>query len=157
MLSTIEGLTKDTSDLAGVLNQFKSEAVQVKVLDRLLEMFTAPISAAASVIEKVATGAEPVAPKRRGRPPKAQVAPTKAERRKRKRSAMGATGALHALLAQGYFKKRHTISEIVEACQSKLGVAIKVTNLSGPLGKFVDEKKLLRAKNKDGRFEYWGK
>ena len=43
------------------------------------------------------------------------------------------------------------------ACKSKLGVEIAVTNLSGPLMRFVKEKKLLRAKNSDDRFVYWAK
>src|SRR4051812_22378441 len=54
---------KDIGQLADVLNQFKSEAVQVKLLDRLL-------SAAGSVVQPVAKfAAGVVAPKRRGRPP----------------------------------------------------------------------------------------
>jgi hypothetical protein len=65
--------------------------------------------------------------------------------------------ALHALLAQDYFKKWHTISGMVDACQSELGVSIKVTKLPGHLAKSVMEKKLLCAKNKDGKFEHWSR
>jgi hypothetical protein len=70
---------------------------------------------------------------------------------------MGATGALNALIKQGYFKTRRTIADVVEACESKVGVSIKVTNLSGPLARFVQEGRLHRAKNKEDKYEYWAK
>lgn len=152
MLSTITGLKDDLAKLAGILNQFKSEAVQVKLLERFVGMLPAPV---ADVVESV------VSKPRRGRPPKAQVPAAQSKgtpaRKQGKRSAMGATGALNTLLSQGYFKGRRTIADITEACESKLGVTIKVTNMSGPLGRFVQEGRLQRAKNKSDKFEYWAK
>src|SRR2546421_2626172 len=54
---------KDIGQLADVLNQFKSEAVQVKLLDRLL-------SAVSTAVQPVVNFASSTgAPKRRGRPP----------------------------------------------------------------------------------------
>jgi hypothetical protein len=172
MLATLEGFRHDISNLAGVLNQFRSEAVQVKLLDRFFDMF--PGSTSTSTLKAAPETVVVVAPKRRGRPPKVVAEVTVLKRtgrpqkvevstdqpqplkgKKRKRSRMGATGALHALIAKGYFKSRRTIADIVQACESQLGASIKVTNLSGPLGNFVDQTKLMRSKNKDGRFEYW--
>ena len=152
MLSTITGLKEDLAKLAGVLNQFRSEAVQVKLLDRFFNILPAP---GTELVNPVAT-TKP----RRGRPPKVQTITTQSHEvpaKRGKRSAMGATGALDALLSKGYFKSRRTIGDIVQACESKVGVSIKVTNLSGPLARFVQEGKLQRAKNKDDKFEYWGK
>lgn len=152
MLSTITGLKDDFAKLAGVLNQFRSEAVQMRLLEQFFRILPAPGSELVNPIKE-----KP----RRGRPPKSQKAvtqPNAALMKKRgKRSAMGATGALNALLAKGYFKRRRAIADIIEACGSKLGVTIKVTNMSGPLGRFVQEGKLQRAKNKDEKFEYWVK
>ena len=151
MLSTITGLKDDLAKLAGVLNQFKSETVQVKLLEQFFAISPAPGS---ELVNPVAE-AKP----RRGRPPKAQAvgvqSSTAPAKKKGKRSAMGATGALKALLSQGYFKSRRSIADITAACESKAGVTIKVTNLSGPLARFVQERKLKRAKNKDDKFEYW--
>lgn len=150
MINIPASLKKDLGQLAGLLNQFKSEAVQVKLLDRFL---------GGGNLEEPTVEA----PKRRGRPPgqgsKAAAAsvarPAKAGRRKR--SKMGATGALHQLLQSGFFKSHRTIADVTDACKSKLGLDIAVTNLSGPLMRFVSEKKLVRAKNKDDKFEYWAK
>lgn len=175
-------LKKDLGQLAAVLNQFKSEAVQVKLLEQFfsgasIAAAPAPAPAAAparrgrppgSGKKKAAKAAAPTAaPARRGRPPgsgakkvaKAAApapAPTAKPGRK-KRGKMGATGALYKLIAAGFFKTHRTIADVTAACKSKLGLDIAVTNLSGPLMRFVDEKKLVRAKNKDQKFEYWAK
>lgn len=163
MINIPASLKKDIGQLAGLLNQFKSEAVQVRLLDRFLSgAVTAPQPAAAVTAD---------APKRRGRPPgsgkkkkekvvkaAAPAAPAKAGKRgKRKRSKAGATSALHQLLESGFFKTRRSIADVTGACKSKLGLDIAVTNLSGPLMRFVKDKKLVRAKNKDDKFEYWAK
>lgn len=160
MFSTIEPLKGDLAKLAGVLNQFKSEAVQVK----LLEMFFGKgVPAAPAVASAAAQAAAAAAPRRKGRPPgsgkaaAAAAAPKPAKAGRKQRGKVGATGALNALLSQGYFKARRTIADVVEACESKVGARIKVTNLSGPLARFVQDGRLSRAKNKDDKFEYWAK
>lgn len=154
MIHIPASLKKDLGQLAGLLNQFKSDAVQMELLNRLL-------SSGSAVARPVAGVATSAAPKRRGRPPgsgKKAAAPAKAGKPgRRKRSKMGATGALHKLLASGFFKSRRSISDVTAACKSKLGLDIAVTNLSGPLMRFVSEKKLQRAKNKNDKFEYWAK
>src|SRR5689334_19669986 len=160
MINIPATLKKGLGRLAGLLNRFKSEAVQMKLLDRVL-------SGVGSVVHPVvsAVSAPFAAPKRRGRPPgsgkkkaaKAATAPTAGRPGRRKRSKMGATGALHKLIESGFFKAHRSIADVTDACKSKLGLDIAVTNLSGPLMRFVSEKKLVRAKNKDDKYEYWAK
>jgi hypothetical protein len=159
MINIPASLKKDLSQLAGLLNQFKSESVQVKLLDRFL-------SGVGSVVHPVvaAVSAPFAAPKRRGRPPGSgkkkaakTPAPTAGRPGRRKRSKMGATGALHKLIESGFFKAHRSIADVTNACKNKLGLEIAVTNLSGPLMRFVSEKKLVRAKNKDDKYEYWAK
>jgi hypothetical protein len=156
MFLNLDPLKSDLTKLAGILNQFKSELVQTK----LVEMFFSGAG--------IAPAAAAEAPRRKGRPPgsgKNKVAAAavaaapaaKAAGKRKPRGKMGATGALNALIKQGYFKAHRTIAEVVDACESKVGVAIKVTNLSGPLARFVQEGRLHRAKNKEDKFEYWAK
>jgi hypothetical protein len=165
MINIPATLKKDFGHLADLLNQFKSEAVQVKLLDRFLSTASA---VAQPVVALASSAIGAAAPKRRGRPPgsgnknKATKAPAaaaapKAKKAGRKRSKVGATGALHKLLEAGFFKAHRSIGEVTAACKSKLGLDIAVTNLSGPLMRFVAEKKLVRAKNKDDKYEYWAK
>jgi hypothetical protein len=61
------------------------------------------------------------------------------------------------LIESGFFKAHRSIADVTNACKSKPGLDIAVTNLSGPLMRFVSEKKLVRAKNKDDKYEYWAK
>ena len=159
MINIPAALKKDLGQLAGLLNQFKSEIVQVKLLDRFL-------SGVGAVVHPVvaAVSAPSAAPKRRGRPPGSgkkkaakTAAPTAGKPGRKKRSKMGATSALHKLIESGFFKAHRSIAEVTNACKSKLGLDIAVTNLSGPLMRFVSEKKLVRAKNKDDKYEYWAK
>ena len=151
MLSNIESAKSDLAKLAGVLNQFKSEAVQVKLLELLVQSMPGELRAV------------DVPGKRRGRPPgknggvERAAKPAKAKKSATTGGKLGATGALNKLIESGYFKSRRSIAEVTIACKSKLGVEIAVTNLSGPLMRFVKEKKLLRAKNSDDRFVYWAK
>jgi hypothetical protein len=166
MINIPASLNKGIGQLADLLNQFKSEAVQVKLLDRFLSgvgSVVQPLTSAISGSESPAA-----APKRRGRPPgsgkkkagrppAAAATPKPAKTGRRKRSKMGATGALHKLIDSGFFKTRRSIAEVTAACKNKLGLDIAVTNLSGPLMRFVSEKKLIRAKNKDEKYEYWAK
>jgi len=168
MINIPASLNKGIGQLADLLNQFKSEAVQVKLLDRFLSgvgSVVQPVTNAISGVESPAA-----APKRRGRPPgsgkkklgrppaaSAAATPKPAKSGRRKRSKMGATGALHKLIDSGFFKTRRSIAEVTAACKNKLGLDIAVTNLSGPLMRFVSEKKLMRAKNKDEKYEYWAK
>lgn len=156
MIHIPASLKKDLGQLAGVLNQFKSEAVQVKLLDQFLS------GGVVVAAKPVAAAAAPV-PARRGRPPgsgakkAAKAAPAAPKAGRRKRSKVGATGALNKLMEGGFFKAHRTIADVTAACKSRLGLDIAVTNLSGPLMRFVEEKKLVRAKNKDEKYEYWAK
>ena len=160
MISIPANLKKDLSQLATVLNQFKSEAVQVKLLEQFLSAPAGPASPAAPDTASAA----PVA-RRRGRPPgsgKKPAAPKepkapKAPKAPRKPGRIGATTALQKLAESGFFKTRRSIADVTATTKAKLGTDIPVTNFSGPLARFVEEKKLQRAKNKDGRFEYWAK
>lgn len=150
MIHIPANLKKDLGQLAAILNQFKSEAVQVKLLEQFMTT-SAPAAPAAAA----------PAP-RRGRPPGSgakTAAPkaAKAPKAPRKRGKMGATAALQKLIEAGFFKAHRTIADVTAASKDKLGVEIPVTNFSGPLMRFVNEKKLQRAKNKDDKFEYWAK
>jgi hypothetical protein len=168
MINIPASLKKDIGQLAGVLNQFKSDAVQVKLLDLFLSG-AGPAARPATAATAAPAAPAAAVPKRRGRPPgsgkkkKAATAAAPApaakagKRGRRKRSKMGATGALHQLIESGFFKTHRSIADVTGACKSKLGLDMAVTNLSGPLMRFVKEKKLVRAKNKDDKYEYWAK
>lgn len=140
----IEKLKKQLTELAEVVNSFQSEAVQVKVVERLLdEMIEA---------EKGETEGSEVFNKK-GR----RYANESPDDDTNGRKKPGATKVLNQLLASDYFKTPHSISAIAQYCREKFNSDFKTSELSGILLKLSKENKLRRERNNDSnRFEYVG-
>ncbi|RFZ90539.1 hypothetical protein D0C36_22430 [Mucilaginibacter conchicola] len=140
----IEKLKKQLTELAEVVNSFQSEAVQVKVVERLLdEMIEAE--------KGEAEGSEVF--NKRGRRAAGGEHDDDANNRKKP----GATKVLNQLLTSDYFRTPHSISAIAEYCREKFNSDFKTSELSGILLKLSKENKLRRERNNDSnRFEYVG-
>ncbi|MBL4678064.1 MAG: hypothetical protein JKY70_17930 [Mucilaginibacter sp.] len=142
----IEKLKKQLAELAEVVNSFQSEAVQVKVVERLLDEM---IEAEKSELE----GSEVF--NKRGRRFDADNNDDQDATNGRKKP--GATKVLNQLLTSDYFRTPHSISAIAEYCREKFNSDFKTSELSGILLKLSKENKLRRERNHDSnRFEYVG-
>ncbi|QXV65177.1 hypothetical protein INP83_19185 [Mucilaginibacter sp. 21P] len=139
----IEKLKKQLTELAEVVNSFQSEAVQVKVVERLLdEMIEA---------EKGEAEGSEVFNKRARR----AAADHDDNDGTNSRKKPGATKVLNQLLSSDYFRTPHSISAIAEYCREKFNSDFKTSELSGILLKLSKENKLRRERNHDSnRFEY---
>src|SRR3569833_3002318 len=143
MSKHIEKLKKQLMEISEVVNSFKSEAVQVKVIDRLLDAMaeTEKNDLEGSEIflkrgRKLRTGAED-------------------EGSSFGRKKPGATKILNQLLATDYFNTRHSISAIADYCKEHYDSDFKTSELSGILLKLAKENKLKRVRSNDNnRFEY---
>ena len=142
MSRQIEKLKKQLSEIAEVVNSFQSEAVQVRVVDRLLDeiMETERVDTEGSEIfnkkDRKQTSNED-----NGRTPG--------------RKKPGATKVLNQLLSGDYFKTPHSISSIAEYCKENFDSEFKTSELSGILLKLAKENKLKRERsNESNRFEY---
>jgi uncharacterized protein (DUF2336 family) len=156
MLKNIELIKTQLSELAGVINLYKSEAVQLKIVELVFKHATSGDSP--NDVEKEES---PV--KRRGKRTQKSVKTTVTRQRtqkaaagaKKRSSRLGAAAALERLLDTGFFKTKRKMADIVNQCATKLASPIKRTSLSGPLARFVHDEKLDRDKNKeDGQYEY---
>jgi hypothetical protein len=156
MLKNIDLIKTQLSELASVINLYKSEAVQLKIVELVFKHATSGDSL--DVAENVES---PV--KRGGKRPQKSVktvvtgprAQNTATAAKKKSSKLGAASALQRLLDTGFFKTKRKMADIVNQCATKLASPIKSTSLSGPLARFVHDDKLDRDKNKeDGQYEY---
>jgi len=127
-------------EIAEVVNAFKSEAVQVRVVDRLLD--------AISETEKTdMEGTEIFL--RKGRKLRTDDDQTFG------RKKPGATKILNQLLNTEYFNASHSISDIAEYCKEQYEADFKTSELSGILLKLAKENKLKRERSHDNnRFEY---
>ena len=142
----IEELKKQLSEIAEVVNSFQSEAVQVRVVDRLLD----GIIESEKVDSEDSEGLDAENRKSGSNEFKnRQSAPT--------RKKLGATKVLNQLLSSDFFKTPHSISAIAEYCREKFDSNFKTSELSGILLKLAKENKLKRERsNENNRFEYVG-
>ncbi|MDB5060803.1 MAG: hypothetical protein JWP67_646 [Mucilaginibacter sp.] len=140
----IEKLKKQLTEIAEVVNSFQSEAVQVRVVDRLLDEIMET--------EKLETEGSEVFNKkvRRSRTGNDRQQPSQQGRKK-----PGATKVLNQLLAGDFFTQPHSISSIADYCKDNFNSDFKTSELSGILLKLAKENKLKReTSNENNRFEY---
>ena len=143
----IEKLKKQLVEIAEVVNSFQSEAVQVRVVDRLLDEI---IEA-----ERVDTEGNEIFNKRVRRPKEENEEEKSASVQRRKKP--GATKVLNQLLSSDFFSTPHSISSIADYCKDNFDSDFKTSELSGILLKLAKENKLRRERsNENNRFEYVG-
>jgi hypothetical protein len=143
MSRPIEKLKKQLIEISEVVNAFQSEAVQVRVVDKLLDAMIEFERGDAEGYEFINKKA-----------PKLKLdndSGSKTAGRKKP----GATKILNQLLATDFFKSPHSISGIAEYCKEKFNSEFKTSELSGILLKLAKENKLKRQRNdENNRFEY---
>jgi len=140
MSKPIEKLKKQLIEISEVVNAFRSEAVQVKVVDKLLD--------AMIEFERSEADYGEISHKKKTRDLGDRF--TGGARKK-----PGATRVLNQLLGTDFFKTPHSISAIADYCKKKFGSDFKTSELSGILLKLSNENKLRRQRNEENnRFEY---
>ena len=150
-IEDIEGKKKQLTELASVLNSFKSEAVQLRLLDHLLgEVQVDEDDQSQDTNHKQSS-------RRRRNEPKTSAANGQSGTAAKKKPMTSGTGAVAtvAQLAEGdFFKKPRTIGDIVAHCKHNLARSFKANEISGKLGQLVRGGQLSRAKNADKQYEY---
>ena len=142
MSKHIEKLKKQLVEVAEVVNSFQSEAVQVRIIDRLLEV----------MIESEKTDPESAELfSKKGR--KIRVEDEDGVMSGRKKP--GATKILNQLLSTDFFDTQRSISSIANYCKDQYDSDFKTSELSGILLKLANENKLRRERShENNRFEY---
>lgn len=142
MSKHIEKLKKQLLEISEVVNSFKSEAVQVRIVDRLLD----------AIVESEKGDAEGTDVfSKRGRRARTEDDENSSLSRKKP----GATKILNQLLSTDFFNVRHSISAIADYCRENYDSEFKTSELSGILLKLAKENKLRRERSNDNnRFEY---
>jgi hypothetical protein len=144
MSKHIEKLKKQLMEISEVVNSFNSEAVQVKVVDRLLD--------AMIELEKTDGDSVEVFSKRGYKQRGADEGNYSSARGAKK---PGATKILNQLLSTDFFDTARSISSIANYCKDNFDSEFKTSELSGILLKLANENKLRRERsNENNRFEY---
>lgn len=149
MIEKLDSIKKQLSELATVLNAFKSEAVQLRILDLVLGG-----QSSEDVSDKPAnTRIRAESRVRRTATPKASGASASGKRKKAP-AGSGAPATLTQLLSGTFFDKPRTINDIIEHCRHNLARTFKANEFSGKLGRMVRIGDLTRKKNADKQYEY---
>src|SRR5476649_1502492 len=141
MSKHIEKLKKQLMEISEVVNSFRSEAVQVRVVDRLLD----------AIIESEKTEYDSAEPfnKRGYKHRDIGGSATKGSKKP------GATKVLNQLLTEDFFNTPRSISSIAGYCKDNFDSDFKTSELSGILLKLANEHKLKRERShENNRFEY---
>jgi hypothetical protein len=143
MSKQTEKLKKQLIEISEVVNLFKSEAVQVKVIDRLFDVM---IDAERSEADTETFNK---------RDPKQTINGSHYEHTT-SRKKPGATKVLNQLLTgTDFFDTHRSISSIADYCKTNYDSDFKTSELSGILLKLANEHKLKRERsNTNNRFEY---
>jgi|SRR6187402_2204451 len=145
MSKHIDKLKKQLIEISEVVNSFKSEAVQVKIIDKLFDA----MSESEKDIDGSGTDLFTKKARKRG-DINGDSYPFATGRKK-----PGATKVLNQLLATDFFDKPQSISSIANICKDNYDSDFKTSELSGILLKLAKEDKLRRERNNDNnRFEY---
>jgi len=145
MSKHIEKLKKQLIEISEVVNSFKSEAVQLKIVDKLLD--------AIIDYDKTDTEGQELFSKKvnKSKPDHENEAYPFAQGRKKP----GATKILNQLLSTDFFHTPRSISSIATYCKDNFDSEFKTSELSGILLKLANENKLRRERSNDNnRFEY---
>lgn len=152
MIKNFDTIKSQLRELAEVINTFKSEAVQLRLIELVFE-------AARDDSNDEETGAgrdrPPADPARKARKTSKKSTAADATSPKGKSSGRpGGKSMLDRLVTDGFFKKPKTIKQVVEHCEHNLAFKYKQTDFSGALGRLTRSGTLSRKKNADKQYEY---
>lgn len=155
MIRNFDAIKEQLRELSAVINSFKSEAVQLRLVELVFEATESSDADAVDDAGKPKAKPKPKRPMRRKAAKSGPDSPTKAKgKAKGKAGRPGGKSMLVRLHGEGFFKKAKTIKQIVEHCEQNLALKYKQTDFSGPLGRLTRDGALSRKKNSDKQYEY---
>ena len=138
-------------DLAETINSFQSEAIQIKIADKMLGYIFTDIDKQFEQQEMEAKEAT-LSARRAKRTPRDKNAP---DYQPRERKPTGATRAMHLLLDTDFFNQPQTIADVANKYREEFKEDFKTSEISGILLKTVKDNMLRREKNMNNkRYEY---
>lgn len=153
MIKKFDEVKEQLKELSGIINAFKSEAVQLRIIELILEGGT-QLEENEEPEKSQTQSATPKIRRRKTSKPAPKDGATASERKKRSSSGSGAIATMLSVYDAGFFKSPKTIGEIVKHCEVNMARKIKPNEISGKLARMVRNKELKRDKNSDGQYRY---
>ena len=155
MIERFSELKKNLIELASVLNQFKSEAVQLRLLELLFDA-----TAKSNPKEQDDSAATKRRANGRAKKGRAKTSAKKAAqggpsvKPKKGAGGKGANATLTNLLVGDFFRTHKTIGDIIGHAKLNLARDFRANEFSGKLARLIRSGELTRKKNADGQYEY---
>jgi hypothetical protein len=140
------------TQLADIINKFKSEAVQLRLVDLIFAGTDATKINTSQ--QEIVQKAVQTRPRRKSRPKSAPKSDDGVVVKKRTSSGNGAVATLVKIFDENYFKQPRSIGDICAYCEVSLARRIKANEISGKLGRMVRSRQLSRTKNSDNQYVY---
>lgn len=157
MIDDFEKVKAQLKELAPIINAFKAESVQLRVIELLLGTASGDAESAEEDPGKTATTPTPTKRKRKRKTTAPKESTANTPDTKKKSSSRGGTGAyaaVSALYDNGFFKSSQTIRSVIAHCGTSKGHHFKANQISPPLLRMLRDGKLTRNKNSDNQYEY---
>ena len=152
MIQNFELLKQQLSELSSIVNGFKSETVQLRVI----ELVFAQAISTAQTADSVSTLPASTKPKRR-KSTKVKAGITEKSEAKLARGKSGRPGPgaiVDQLILEGFFDKGQSPNDVVAHCRDEKVLKYNNTEISVSLARAVKNQKLKREKDTNGQFFY---
>ncbi len=149
-IQNFEEIKKQLAELAEIINAFKSEAVQLKIVEIILSehMIGMPYVQHIATTKVTANNTKSTSKIKMKKVPSGETKKTKPKN-------AGPTPKLINLIEEGFFSKHQTINNIIDHMKNQKATVLKANEISTPLGRLVRDGRLKREKNPDGQYEYF--
>jgi len=151
MIDDFSTIKSQLKELAPIINEFKSEQVQLCLIEIIFNKETTEYKTEKKVVDNN-EGKKTQRTTRKKQKKVSQSSPDKTD--KKSPSKKGPGYYLSQLIDEGYFDKPRQINSIVEHLKTNNAITYKTSDLSTPLRRLIQSKKLKRTKNADKQFEY---
>jgi hypothetical protein len=160
MIKNFEKIKQQLQELAPVINSFKSETVQLRVVELVFRGEGEEIDLQPKDERNEGSDSkqkQKTKTKRQTRSNTKAKAKNGADETASKSGGKGGTGAhaaVSAILEEGFFKKDQSIRTIIDHLSTNKGRHFKANQISPSLLRLLRDNKLKRTKNKDNQYEY---
>ncbi len=151
MIKDFDNIKKQLKELSEIINSFKSEAVQLRLIDLIFNSEKLPDKDDLKGIPETIPVPSSKPKKQRTKSAKTEDSPPK---KRRSSSGKGGSATITKLAEEGFFASPKTINDIIKHCSTNLALTFKANELSGKLIRMVRNKELKREENPDGTYEY---
>lgn len=152
MIRNFEEIKKQLADLAEVVNGFKSEAVQLRIIERLLGLVGSEEMPPA---RPAAQGVGIARTQKRAKKTSGGTSGNPAKKTPKSSSGKKPKGAVDLLRSDGFFKSKRTAAAVQDHLQHSRAMTFTVGALQMVLNRLVQNNEMKREKNAQKQYEYW--